>query len=142
MAVAVRLFRPGSNAGFGVMVQSPNSSAGMVPAATPLTYRVTIENGSAVPLTCGSVSLVLSPGMMLPILSATSSSTPVMLGAGGKPPAISSKSTLLDGALMLPAASSALTVRSCGPLSSGGTGMKLQLPSASTGTRPISMPLS
>ncbi|MNV17105.1 hypothetical protein D3C71_1078870 [compost metagenome] len=102
---------------------------------------MTVLLASALPVTRGWASSVTSPLYRSSCTAPTSSYTDTMVGLGGgvvdtvKPKAS-------DGALRLPAWSTAFTVMVCTPLFSAVVGVQVQLPDASTGTRLTSTPLS
>ena len=100
---------------------------------------VTLEPGSAVPLSVGVVSLVLSLGLSAPRRSGTSSSTWVMTGAAGATLSIV-RVQVLETPLVLPAASVATAVRACGPSAIGEEGVKIHTPRPLATVVPIATP--
>ena len=117
----------------------PLPSIGIVIRSAPSRRMVTVEPGSAVPLSVGVVSLVLSPELSAPRRSGTSSSTCVMTGAAGA--TLSTvRVQVLETGPGLPAASVATAVRAWGPSPIGEEGVKLHTPRPLATVVPISTP--
>ncbi len=136
VAVAVNAWLPSLSAPDGVKLQIPLPSAVVVPISTPLLYRLTMALACAVPLSVGSVSLVVLPGATGPVIVPTSSRTVAITGAGGTP--VNGARTL-PAVPMLPAASWALTCSVC-PLICGGFSVKVKLPEALAVAVPSTVP--
>ncbi|OLO06823.1 hypothetical protein BTW08_15435 [Salinicola sp. MH3R3-1] len=102
VAVAVKTISPSGKAS-GVNVQLPSSSASAVPIWVPSARIATVALPSAVPVSVGVASLVLSPSSSVPVGS-TSSVALTMVGAAGS---VTSMVTAprLPTSLVLPAAS-------------------------------------
>src|SRR5437764_15395832 len=98
------------------MLQTPSLPTLPVPAATSSTYTVTVLSGSAVPVKLGVLSLVT---LFVP---------PMRVGAGGVAGAAVSivRSKGVEGGLVLPAGSVAVTVMLWLPSASGSVGVMLR----------------
>ena len=141
VATAVRVCGPSAIGVSGVKIHTPRPLATVVPIATPSTRRVTVAFGSAVPLSVGVASLVVSLISSEPVRPGTSSTTCEITGAPGAVP-----STLIvhesDNPLGLPAGSVAVAVSTYVPSVSGEGGVKLHWPEEDTTTVPrTSLPL-
>ncbi|OLO06822.1 hypothetical protein BTW08_15425 [Salinicola sp. MH3R3-1] len=102
VAVAVKMTSPSGRAS-GVNVQSPLSSASAVPIWVPSARIATVALASAVPVSVGVASLVLSPSPSVPVGS-TSSVALAIVGATGSVTSMVTGSRL-PTSLVLPAAS-------------------------------------
>ncbi len=125
----------------GVKLQSPAALDVVVPISWPLSKKLIVRFGPAVPTTVGVVSSVTPLFWIGPCTLPTLSSMRVMAGATGP-----LASTMIGygalGALGFSAASVATAVRLRGPLSSGDRRVSDQLPCGSAVVVPMGPPLS
>ncbi len=124
---------PSSSGASGVKVQLPSASTVAVPRSVSPSVITTVEPGCMPPpLMVGVLSLVLEP-------SATG-----LPASSVMPGTVSLVSTVTSTVLLLalPFASVPSTTSACSPSGSGASGVKVQLPSASTVAVPRSVPPS
>src|SRR5690606_16307030 len=128
VALVVMLCGPSDHALDGINVQSPFSSAIVVPCETPSLNTSTVLSPSAVPLIVGIASLLTVPSLGL-----------VMLGALGAVVSITNV-TSADSTPVLPAASVASAVMLCVPSGHSLVGVKVQSPLPSAVVVPCESP--
>ena len=114
LATTVNVCCPFTNGVAGVKVHAPPLLTTAVPISCPSRRIVTVEPGSPVPFSVGSVSLVVSLVSSAPVRPGTSSMTCVMAGAPGA--AVSTVMLqVFDVPLRLLLASTAVAVSTCPP---------------------------
>ncbi|OLO02657.1 hypothetical protein BTW07_18525 [Salinicola socius] len=121
IAMAVKVVSPSARASMssGVNDQLPSPSARAVPIWTPLAETVTVALASALPVSVGVASLVLSPSPSAPAGS-TSSVALSMVGASGMPVSTVSVNELLAPDV-LSLSSVAIAVKTASPSGSAST---------------------